>query len=250
MPDLVAEALALPDAWLLGVAAFLAGLVRGFAGFGTALVFMPIAAQVISPVWAIVALVVMDLVGQLPAIPRALRDGHPRDLARLVTGTLIVLPLGFLVLFALPQEVFRYAVSILSLTMLAVLILGLRYRGEVGPKLVWATGGVAGFLGGTTGIPGPPVILLYMASPHPPKVIRANNTAFLYAYDWIALAMLAVAGAVAALPFVIGVLLILPNLLGNLLGGWIFRPDAERFYRAAGYAIIALAAITGLPLWE
>jgi len=39
-------------AWLI-ITVFFAGLVRGFAGFITALVFMPIAASVTSPVWAI-----------------------------------------------------------------------------------------------------------------------------------------------------------------------------------------------------
>ena len=44
-------------------------------------------------------------------------------------------------------------------------------------------GGLGGLTGGLTGIPGPPVILLYVASSHPISVIRANNLLFLYFFD-------------------------------------------------------------------
>ena len=47
-------------AWLIITVVF-AGLVRGFAGFGTALVFMPIAASVTSPVWAIIIMMSFDI---------------------------------------------------------------------------------------------------------------------------------------------------------------------------------------------
>ena len=44
-------------AWLI-ITVIFAGIVRGFSGFGTALIFMPIAASVTSPVWAIICRVV------------------------------------------------------------------------------------------------------------------------------------------------------------------------------------------------
>ena len=71
--------------WLI-LAASLAGLVRGFTGFGTALVFMPVAGAVVPPFWALVVLVVMDSIGPLPNLPRALRDGSPREVARVMGG--------------------------------------------------------------------------------------------------------------------------------------------------------------------
>ena len=47
----------------------------------------------------------------------------------------------------------------------------------------------------------------------------------------------------------LGLALAVPNLMGNWLGGWLFRPDREQLYRAAAYLAIALAALSGLPLW-
>ena len=246
MPDLLAQALALPGLGWLVIIAFVAGLVRGFVGFGTALIFLPVAAQITDPVWAVTVLIVMDLAGPAPAIPRALKDGHPKDLLRLVLATALALPLGLLVLFAVDPQWFKLAVSVISLIMLAALMTGKRYGGEVTPPVVWSTGGIAGLLGGAAGIPGPPVILLYMASSHPARVIRANTTAYLFFCDLMMLAGVFIAGRLAGLPLILGLIAMLPNLLGNLVGGAAFRPGYESLYRNVAYLIIAASSLSGL----
>lgn len=254
MPETLAAALASALSHeglaLLAVTVFVAGLVRGFAGFGTALVYLPIAATVLEPVWAIITVVIFDLVGPALILPRALRDGHPRDLLRLLLGCAVGLPIGLALLFVLAPDVFRYGVSAVSLAMLVALVFGLRYRGVLTRPLVFGTGAASGFLGGVAGIPGPPVILLYMASPHPAKVIRGNTTSYLFFYDVLILGIFLVAGRLQWEPVILGAVLAVPNALGNLAGAAIFHPDHERAYRAVAYVIIAAAALTGLPLWN
>ena len=246
MSEVIAQALAVPGiAWVFG-AAFVAGLVRGFAGFGTAMIFLPIATQMLEPVWAVIVLILMDVIGPLPALPRALKDGHPRDLARLLLGTLLALPLGLAVLFSSDPGGFRIAVSALTLILLTLVISGVRYRGPMHPPLIYGTGMLAGFLGGAVAIPGPPVIMLYMASPHPAQVIRANTTAYLFCYDMLMLIGFLALGRMGGVPLVLGLLAALPYLAGNLGGAWVFRPGHEKTYRGVAYAIIAGSALSGL----
>ncbi|WP_428545998.1 TSUP family transporter [Profundibacter sp.] len=168
------EAVAIDGFWLLVTAAAVAGLVRGFSGFGTAMVYLPVAGQILTPFQALTTLMVMDLIGPLPNIPAAIRTGHKRDILRLSASTLVALPLGVLVLGLIAPEVFRYGVSLISLLLLVLLMAGVRYHGTLRPPMVYGTGAVGGFLAGSVGLPGPPVIMLYMASPNPSEVIRAN----------------------------------------------------------------------------
>lgn len=231
------------------MAAIFGGLVRGFAGFGTALVFLPIAGSVLPPVWAILTLTIMDMVGPLPTMPRAVREGHPRDVLRLIAGMIVTLPLGLWVLLSVPPEVFRFAVSGLSLLMLAALVSGWRYRGRVTAPKVYGIGAVSGFTGGAAGLPGPPVILFYMARPLPASVVRGTLTLFLLLYDMMFLGLLTVRGVFDWTPVAIGAALILPNLLAVQVGAAMFRPEAERVYRGVAYGIIAAAALLGLPIW-
>lgn len=235
-------------AWA-AAAAFVAGIVRGFSGFGTAMIYLPIAGLVFSPVWALITLVIMDLVGPLPNMPRALRDGHPRDLARLALGALVALPLGVLLLGAMSPEVFRYGVSTITLLLLVLLFFGVRYTGHPTPSLVFGTGAAGGFLAGCVGLPGPPVVLLYLSGPHSPSVIRGNNMAYLLFVDVLLLAVLGARGLVELQPVLAGILLIPVYLFANVIGGWIFSPGQERLYRSAAYVIIACSAVIGFPFW-
>lgn len=236
-------------AWL-AAAAFVAGLVRGFSGFGTAMVYLPVAGQVLSPFGAITTLLVMDMFGPLPNLPRAWREMHRPDLARLCAGLVALLPLGIFTLTRVDPDVFRYAVSAIALVLLAALVGGLRYRGTLSPPMVYGTGGVSGFLMGVSGLPGPPVILFYMARPLPAQVIRATVLVYLFLTDFAMLPMLALFGRLNLAVLLLGAALIVPNLLGNVTGAWLFRPDREGVYRGVAYAVIAASALSGLPFWH
>ena len=246
MPDGLQSALAIPGVAWISAAAFLAGIVRGFAGFGTAMVFLPVASQLVEPIWSIIILMIMDAIGPAPIIPRAMREGHPRDLARLFAGLVVAMPLGLAVLFWVDPGAFKLAVSLISLVLLVLLMSGMRYHGPMNPPVIYATGAVGGFLGGAVGIPGPPVILLYMASPHPAAVIRANTTVYLYGFDILMLVTFAVLGRLWGTPLILGLLTALPYLAGNAMGWWMFRPGYERLYRWVAYGIIAASALSGL----
>lgn len=247
MPDLLGQT---PTGLaVIILAAFVGGLVRGFSGFGTALIFLPLASPHLGPFGAIIALTIMDIFGPLPNLRRAWAVVEKGDLARLLLGCALILPVGLWLLTRSDPVLFRYLVSLISLSMLAALILGLRYRGAVHRGMVTAIGGAAGLLGGVAGIPGPAVILFYMSRPLPVAVIRATILLFLFAFDFLILGYLTGMGRVTLPAVGIGLMLAIPNIAGNGLGGWLFRPEREKLYRATAYLVIASAALSGLPVW-
>ncbi len=250
MPDLIQSALQTPGLIWLVITILIAGLVRGFAGFGSAMIIMPMASSVLSPVAAIVFLSVVELVGPLPNLPAALRDGNRPDMARLALGAILALPIGIFSLTLMSPELFGWIVSVLVLGLLAALITGWRYKGELTNRLVVATGAVGGFLSGSTGVAGPPVIMLYMASQRPISVIRANFLMYLLMIDILMLVAFSVLGMMELAPAIIGVLLLVPYMLANIIGARFFRPDAARSFRAVAYIIIAASALLGLPVWS
>lgn len=235
--------------WLTGVA-ILAELVRGFSGFGTALIYVPLASLSLPPLWVLVTLVVIDLVGPLPNIPRALRDGQPRQVALLAGAAALTLLPGLWFLERLPVEGFQWMVGGLCLVTVALMASGWRWSGRVtGPVTAFA-GGLSGFLGGVSGLSGPPIILMYMAAPLSPKVIRANLLMYLVTWDVIFGTALLLTGRLTLAPVLLGAALILPYLLANWIGGRIFAavPGNDRMYRAIAYLLIIGAAFLALPL--
>lgn len=250
MPDLFAAALTQPDlVWLLA-AATIAGIVRGFTGFGTAMIYMPVAGQILDPFAALATLTVMDIIGPIPNLPRAVREGHRRDVVRLCAGLLVAMPVGVLILAAVAPEVFRYSVSLVSLGLLILLVSGYRYRGALKRWMIYLVGMLGGFLGGATGLAGPPVIMLYMASPHPSKVIRANLLLYLFGVDVLMIGVLTVMGHMQVTALVLGLVIAVPYLVGNVIGGALFRPGYEKTYRTVAYLLIAASALSGLPFFD
>lgn len=235
--------------WLL-FAAVLSGFVRGFSGFGTAMVYMPFAGAVLSPVWALTTLYVFDLFGPLPNVPRAMKDGRPRDILWLLLGAVVLVPLGVYLLSFVEPSVFRWTVATITLGLIVVLVFGWRLKREMGNKTLFATGAMSGFLAGVAALPAPPVILLYMSSRDKVATIRANILLYILLVDLLVLLMLGLTGQLLLVPVMIGAILIVPFLIANVIGAFLFRPEYEKLYRYAAYGLIAVAAVTSLPIFD
>ena len=236
--------------WLI-FAALLAGFVRGFSGFGSALIFMPLAGQFLTPLWCLMALVAMDIFGPIPNLPRAYRDSKPKMILWMILGVALALPLGLFALGHMDSLLFRYLVSGIALAAPLALMAGFRISASfVTPKVLFGTGLCGGFLGGISGIPGPPVIILHMASRLAPQIIRANTMIYLFLFDLLLLLGMTLNGDLVALPVVVGLVLLVPSMLGNIAGGYIFNPEKEIFYRWVAYIVTLAAAIGSLPLWD
>lgn len=238
-------------AWLVAVTA-LAGLVRGFTGFGTALVMLPLAAIVIRPVAALVLLVILELAGPLVLVRRAWAEAERAAVARMAAGMLAGLVPGLAILLVLPPEGFRWAVGAVALAAVGALASGWRWQGSRGPRVQAGVGAISGFLGGATGLSGPPVVLYQLASPVPAAVVRANLILYLLAVDAALLAGLGLSGALSGGHLVAAALLAPVFVAGNAAGGWAFRawPGAAAAYRPAALALMAGAALAGLPVWN
>src|SRR5215467_1046628 len=82
----------------LAVSAFLAALARGFSGFGSALIFIPLASTAIGPQAAAPLLPIIDGVAAAGLIPGAWRRADRRDAGTMSIGALAGIPLGAWVL--------------------------------------------------------------------------------------------------------------------------------------------------------
>ena len=80
--------------------------------------------------------------------------------------------------------------------------------------------------------------------------VRANTILFLAALDVVILTNLFLQGAVTLEIVYLAVVLSLPYAMTTMLGQSLFDPRHERLYRWAAYGVIALAVVSGLPVWN
>jgi uncharacterized membrane protein YfcA len=254
-PDSATFAATFSDRRFLQAAAVaaLAGLVRGFSGFGGAMIYMPLVAAVYEPRIAAVTILAVDFLASTPfAIPETRRCNW-REVWPISIAMAIGVPFGTWLLIALDPIVLRWGIAIVVLSLLPPLAIGWRYHGE--PRLS-ATVGVGLFAGVSAGaiqIAGPPVILYWLSragSVGSALIIRANIMVFFMICGIVLVSVYAWQGLFTARTLALSLLLGVPYILGVASGAFFFRSASDRLYRRIAYAIIALAALLSVPLLD
>jgi uncharacterized membrane protein YfcA len=250
MPEALAEALATPGLVWVCLASLLSGLVYGFAGFGSALVFMPLAVIFLPPPLAIAAFSLSALASLMTVIPKAWKVANRPQTLLMVAMSLVTMPLGIALLRWAPEVTIRTVVCVLTLLTLAVLLAGWKVPLKGGTPLRIGVGALSGITGGSTGLNGPPVILFNLGSEQSVEVTRGNLACFLTFNSLLMMPMLWLQGLIDARAVWIGVILLVPYAIGTWGGARLFQPQAAGLYKTAAYVLIGAAGVMGLPIWE
>jgi uncharacterized protein len=230
------------------VAAILAGVVRGFSGFGSALILSPSLSALYGPELAVPVALLLELVLSGPFVPPAARLVDRRRTALLCAAAAVMVPVGAYLLSVVDETALRWAICALVFAAVAILGFGWRYHGRPSDTATAATGALSGLFGGATGLTGPPVIFFELAGSAPIEQMRASFIIFFAWVDVIALTAYAITGTLGAHALLLCVLLIAPYLAAAGVGARLFGRASETFYRRLAVAILAAVAVVSLPL--
>ena len=125
-------------------AAVLAGALRGFSGFGSALVLAPTISALYGPRTAVPVALLLELLLSVPFVPPALRLVDRRRVAILCAAALVAIPAGAALLVAVDEDALRVAICAMVLVAAAVIGLGWRYHGRPSAAATAVTGGLSG----------------------------------------------------------------------------------------------------------
>jgi uncharacterized membrane protein YfcA len=248
VPPGLADALALPGLWVCAAAILGAGVVYGFAGFGAALIALPILTRYLEPEAAVAAFALAGLGSALTLLPRVVPQADLPATGWMLLAAALTAPPGLWVLTHAEPTPLRWAIcGLVALTLVAVMS-GWRLRLGSGARVRMSLGAAAGLVGGMTGLVGPIVILTNLASGDGAARMRANLATFLTSTNFVFLPILGLLGALTPPVLWLGALFLPLYVLGTELGHRLFRPGRERLYRGLAYAAVALAVLLGLPL--
>jgi Sulfite exporter TauE/SafE. len=250
MPDMLVAALATDGfVWLLATV-LIAGVVYGFAGFGAALIFMPVAVIFLPPAVAIAAFSVSALSSFLTVMPKALPLVNRRAVGVLILSAALAGSAGLWVLSFTDVTLIRWCVVFVCAASLAALVAGWRYdvTPSTGARIL--IGSATGFVGGLTGLLGPIMVLFQLAGRDSVATTRATTIVFLTLTSLLLLPLMFAQGLLTAPAVILGVVFLVPYGIGALIGQAMFTPGRERFYRSVAYVIIAMATVAGLPIWD
>ena len=232
------------------VVAALAGVVRGFSGFGSALIYVPLIAAIYEPRVATVSFVLMDYVCVAPYALRAVPQAQWRQVMPAFAASLLTVPLGTMLQSAADPVPLRWGMAAFVLVFVALLASGWRYPFKPSALAAACAGALSGFAGGAVQMAGPPVILYWLGSPSGANVVRSNLLVFLVMLGFTLVANYAWHGLMTAQPIALAMLLWPAYIVALAIGARWFRGASDVHYRRVAYVMVAAAALASMPLFD
>ena len=209
------------------VVACIAGMVRGFAGFGAAMLMTPIFSALYGPAVGIALCLLLEIAVALPLVPGVVRLVDWRRIGLLLVAAALAVPLGTHTLTGVEPEPMRWAISAIILGAVTLLASGWRFPG-------------------LSGMAGPPIAFYYLAGSEPAARVRANLTTYFVFVDLIALASFASRDLIGWSTGVQGLFLAPAIMLGGVVGERLFPLASEAFYRRLALGLLVCVAIGSL----
>jgi uncharacterized membrane protein YfcA len=252
MPEYALFATAVEDHrfWAALAIAVLAGVVRGFSGFGSAQIYIPLIAAVYSPRVAAVTLLLIDTLGSAPFTVRAFAYCTWSEVMPIYIAAAIAVPSGTMALMVVDPIVLRWFIAFLVLSLVGVLMSGWRYHGRPSLPVTAAVGLFSGFGSGAVQIAGPPVLIYWLGTTNKVITVRANFLVYFLLLDLTSCAVYFWQGLFTPELVALSLLLAIPFFVATAIGAKYFHGASDVLYRRIAYAIIALAALVSLPLFD
>lgn len=239
----------LADWRLLGavIATAIAGVMRGYSGFGTAVILAPVYSLLWGPRAGVPIMLLMELLVSLQLLPGAIKDADKRVVLPLGGAAAVATPFGAWILLTADDDLLRRFIGGFVLVFGLLLMSGWRYRGSRPLPLNIVVGTLAGLLKGSTGMSGPPVILYLLAGLEEAKRHRANLILFFATIAVVSVIPPALGGLID-LPVLLRLAILLPVMALTVpVGVRLFRVVPDRLYRP--FAMAVLLGAGGLALF-
>ena len=222
----------------------LAGLVRGFAGFGFSALTVAGMSLFISPAQVVPVAFVLEVFASLSLLRSVWGSIHWGWLRPLLIGNAFAIPIGVWMLAVIPDGPLRAIVSIVILAAALLLLSGVKAPWSDTSALRLGTGFVSGIFNGLAAIGGMAVAVMLFTTSISGAAARATLIALFFATDLYSLAWAGGNGLLDAnLVRWVGWLLV-PMLIGIALGSRHFlRVDEAAFRRAVLRVLAAIAAL-------
>lgn len=232
-------------------AALLAGAVTGLTGFGLALISTPLLLFVYEPRTVVVLTAVFSVFINIAVVWDSWREARRRLAVGLLLPSGVGIFVGAEVLRVVDPVFIRLAVGVVVVFSALLLVRNVTLPGAQtrwGPVVA---GSASGALSTSTGLAGPPIVLLLAARGLPKEEFRSTSALYFLAMSLVGLAVLSGRGLVEGGEVSLGAVLVPAAIVGKFVGTAFLEKVSERAFRALSLGIVILTGALGVAtaLW-
>ncbi len=230
------------------LAALAAAFVRGLAGFGMALLLVPVLGLTVAPQSAVVTTTILGLLVGLVGIRKIW--GHSEASVRpIALLAMLATPVGLWLLNRTDPNLARVLIAFVAFGAFVMVLLPKRSETHRPSRIETGLTGVAtGILTGFAGMPGPPVIPYYLRRRITSQTARASMMAI---FLWTSIAGCGSALALGIMSHrepLLAMILYPAVLIGNALGSLAFGRVNDWVWRTFTGTVLGAAAL--IALWK
>jgi uncharacterized protein len=226
-------------------AALLAGIVTGLTGFGLALISTPILLFVYEPRTVVVLTAIFSIFINTAVVWDSWHEARKPLALALVIPALFGIVLGAEVLRAIDPDYVRLGVGAIVVFSALLLVRNVRLPGA-GTR--WGTlvaGSASGALSTSTGLAGPPVVLLFASRGLPKHAFRGSSALYFLVLSLAGIAALYHRGLVTGEHVPLSIALVPAAFAGKLAGTALLPRFSDKAFRALTLAIVIVTGILG-----
>lgn len=223
-----------------------AASIRGLTGFGMAIILVPLLGIVMRPDQAVVLAIILQLLIGPVGIKTIIADSDRQSSLIIAVFAMIATPLGLWLLARTSPDVARLLISIIAIGAFLLVIMPPSQAGAPPRVVTIVTGLLSGLLTGFAAMPGPPVIPYYLRGHYSADTARASMMLIFFATAIAGTGASLLSGLITPALLLLALLLFLPMVLGNYLGGIAFGKIAPALWRSVVAGVLALAALSAV----
>ena len=223
-----------------------AAFVRGLAGFGMAILLVPVLALAIPPREAVVVANWLGLLIGLVGLKKIL-GASEKSALQIGAVAVIATPVGVWLLAVTDPALARLAIALIAFGSFVLVLLPKRPAHHVPSKAeTGATGLLSGLLTGFAGMPGPPVVPYYLRRAIPAQLARASMMTIFLITSAAGIVSATALGVATTREPLLAAVLFPAVLLGNWLGSHAFGRISDRTWRSFTGGVLGLSALAAL----
>ncbi|HLB22528.1 MAG TPA: sulfite exporter TauE/SafE family protein [Dehalococcoidia bacterium] len=222
-----------------------AATAQALAGFGFALIAVPLLVTVLDVRDAVVVVTLLGIINSGIIAATSWRRVPWATVFPMLLGAVAGMPVGLLVLLLAPAEAVRLLVGVTTIVMAVALLRGLRFGSRHLPGEL-AVGAVSGVLNTSTGTNGPPIVLYLQGREHPPDEFRGALGVFFVTCNVITLGSFFAARVVSVDAGVLFAAASPAIVAGSLAGHVLVRRVQPHTFRSLVFALLFVSAASAV----
>ena len=231
---------------LLAVFFFLAGVLRGFNGFGSSLLSVPALSFLLDPTEAVAIATIAEIPVVFLLLPSVHSHASATTTLPMIATFVICVPLGAAALTSIDPTPMKIGLCVFVLVMLGILAKQDRITTFLHHKTLIAAGALAGFSQGLTAIASPIFATAIIARGEDMQTTRANIIALAAALITLSLISFGWFGILTLQTITTAIIMSIPFALGVCCGQALFNRASHLNLQPVFMGLVALTAFSTL----